>query len=420
MSKFYDTNCLIDYIEDIIKENEHFYISSITLNELEHIKSSAKADDSLKRKARKAVRLLTENMGLYTVITYSSEIAKYDDAPPSQYGEDNNDAKILRTVVYASDMYEYVTFVTSDLLCYLLAKNIEGIGVEFPQFSNKSDYTGYKILKPTEEELSALVEEVERNGCIENKYNLLINQYVIIEYNEEYPYVFKCTGDKCIGVDRITFKSTMFDKVTPKKDDVFQRIAMDSLQNNQFTVLRGPAGSGKSYLALGYLFSLLEKGKIDKIIIFCNTCATRDSCKLGFYPGTKDDKLLDSQMGHFLTGKLGDISAVERLISEGKLELVPTADCRGMDTSGKNAGIYFTEAQNTTVDMMKLILQRIGEDSVCIFEGDDKAQTDMSIYEGDNNGLSRISEVFRGESYYGEVTLQNCYRSAIAKRAELM
>jgi len=285
MSKFYDTNCLIDYIEDIIKENEHFYISSITLNELEHIKSSAKADDTLKRKARKAVRLLTENMGLYTVITYSSEIAKYDDAPPSQYGEDNNDAKILRTVVYTSDVYEYVTFVTSDLLCYLLAKNIEGIGVEFPQFSNKSEYTGYKILKPTEEELSALVEEIERNGCIENKYNLLVNQYVIIEYNEEYPYVFKCTGDKCIGVDRITFKSTMFDKVTPKKDDVFQRIAMDSLQNNQFTVLRGPAGSGKSYLALGYLFSLLEKGKIDKIIIFCNTCATRDSCKLGLIMG---------------------------------------------------------------------------------------------------------------------------------------
>lgn len=125
-------------------------------------------------------------------------------------------------------------------------------------------------------------------------------------------------------------------------------------------------------------------------------------------------------MGHFLTGKLGDISAVERLIAEGKLELVPTADCRGMDTSGKNAGIYFTEAQNTTVDMMKLILQRIGEDSVCIFEGDDKTQTDMAIYEGDNNGLSRISEVFRGEPYYGEVTLQNCYRSAIAKRAELM
>ena len=84
------------------------------------------------------------------------------------------------------------------------------------------------------------------------------------------------------------------------------------------------------------------------------------------------------------------------------------------------AGIYMTEAQNTTIDMMKLMLQRIGEDSVCIMEGDDCAQVDMSAYSGANNGIRRLSEVFRGDNNYGEITLQKCYRSHIAELAEKM
>ena len=107
------------------------------------------------------------------------------------------------------------------------------------------------------------------------------------------------------------------------------------------------------------------------------------------------------------------------MIDDGTLLLVPTADCRGMDTTGMRAGVYFTEAQNSTVDMMKLMIQRVGEDSIVIFEGDDRTQVDMSSY-AENNGLKRLSEVFRGEDYYGEVTLMECYRSRMAARAELM
>jgi len=118
----------------------------------------------------------------------------------------------------------------------------------------------------------------------------------------------------------------------------------DSLMNNKITMIKGPAGTGKSHLALGYLFFLLEKNKIDKIIIFCNTVATKNSAKLGFYPGSKDEKLLDSQIGNFLASKLGDKIAVEQLINTEKIILLPMSDIRGYDTSGMNAGIYITEA----------------------------------------------------------------------------
>lgn len=96
------------------------------------------------------------------------------------------------------------------------------------------------------------------------------------------------------------------------------------------------------------------------------------------------------------------------------------SDIRGYDTTGMNAGIYISEAQNMDVELMRLALQRIGEDSICIIDGDFSHQVDSSLYSGNNNGMKRASEVFRNNSIYGEVELQNIYRSKIANIAELM
>jgi len=210
----------------------------------------------------------------------------------------------------------------------------------------------------------------------------------------------------------------MFGKVKPKDD--YQILAMDSFETNRITMVKGPAGTGKSYLSLGYLFNQLEHGKIDKIIIFCNTVATNGSAKLGYYPGSRDEKLLDSQIGNFLASKLGDKEAVIQYMEKGSLLLLPMSDIRGFDTSGMKAGIYITEAQNMDIELMRLALQRIGEDSICILDGDSDAQVDLNIYAGSNNGMKRVSKVFRGESIYGEVTLPNIYRSRIANIAQKM
>ena len=140
-------------------------------------------------------------------------------------------------------------------------------------------------------------------------------------------------------------------------------MAVDTLVNNQISLIHGRAGTGKTLLSLGYLFSLLENGKIDKIIIFCNTIATRNSAKLGFYPGSRDEKLLDSQIGNLLISKLGSRVEVERLIEEETLILLPFSDIRGYDTSGMKAGVYISEAQNLDVTLMKLGLERIAKNA---------------------------------------------------------
>ena len=138
------------------------------------------------------------------------------------------------------------------------------------------------------------------------------------------------------------------------------------------------------------------------------------------YPGTRDEKLLDSQIGNLLSSKLGGRIAVERMIEEEKLLLLPMSDIRGYDTTGMRAGIYISEAQNLDIELMKLALQRIGNDGICIIDGDEKTQVDDIHFAGSNNGMKRVSKVFRGEDIYGEVELRIIHRSKIAQIAEKM
>lgn len=121
-----------------------------------------------------------------------------------------------------------------------------------------------------------------------------------------------------------------------------------------------------------------------------------------------------------LVSKIGSRIEVQRLIDEEKIVLVPLSDIRGYDTSGMNAGIYITEAQNMDIELMRLALQRIGKDSVCIIDGDSDAQVDLEAYEGNRNGMRRMSQVFRNNDIYGEVKLQRIHRSKIAEIAQLM
>ena len=151
-------------------------------------------------------------------------------------------------------------------------------------------------------------------------------------------------GDTYRPISYGNLNSTYFGNVKPFKNDPYQVLAVDSFLNNKITMIKGPAGSGKTFLSLAFLLNALERNKIDKIIVFCNTVATKNSAKLGFYPGTRDEKLLDSQIGNLLSSKLGDKMMVEKLIDENKLVLLPLSDIRGYDTTGMRAGIYISEA----------------------------------------------------------------------------
>lgn len=409
MTKFYDTCALLDLQEHAFT-GPTFYISSITIAELEQIKTSGTRDEEIKWKARQVLRFLHKYKNNYEIILYDKDI---DNELNDFQLVPNNDNKIVVSA-YCCDKTEEILFITSDLCCKAVADSIE-LNSELILEDIEDGYKGYKEIKLSDEELANFYSITMQNS--ENHYNLLINEYLLIKDEKDHIIdKYKWNGRKYEAVNFYKAESKMFGKVTPK--DEYQLLALDSLYNNQITMLRGSAGTGKSYLAFGYMFSLLEQGKIDKIIVFCNTVATKGSAKLGFYPGSRIEKLLDSQIGNLLESKLGSRIEVERLVDDGKIVLLPMSDIRGYDTTGMNAAVYITEAQNLDIELMRLALQRIGDDSICILDGDDHTQVDMSMYAGSNNGMKRVSKVFRNSEFYGETTLQKIRRSKIAELAQ--
>lgn len=308
-----------------------------------------------------------------------------------------------------------VLFTTHDISCRNIAFNILGLQVEWFEVAEDT-YTGFLKVCMTQEEM-AHVYENQYDNC----YNLLINEYLIIE-DENHAIVdsLRWDGNKFQTTKIGNIKSDMFGSVKPYKGDVYQQCLLNSFINNKITMVRGRAGTGKTWCALGYLLYLLEKRKIDKIIFFTNTQPTINTARLGFYPGSRDEKLLESSIGNILSSKFGDSFMVEKYIAEGKILLIPMCDIRGYDTTNMNAGVLITEAQNLNVELMKLALQRIGEDSICIIDGDCDTQVDSDQYSGSKNGMRRLSQVFRGHDFYGEIELQNIYRSKIAALADKM
>ena len=412
--KCYDTCSLLEQAGHLFDSDEFtLVISSITLEELESIKTSDNKDPDVKYAARKVLTDMDEHYGAFEIVLYNDS---FGDMMMRDGISLSNDAKIIACARHfaAKHPQDEVIFVTNDLICRHIASMYF---ITEKVIEEDYDYDGYKEVYLDEDGLIEFYSNQDKN-----LYDLFINQYLLVYDANSGDCIERLvwTGDGYRRLAYNTFASKWFGDVKPMKGDLYQSLVADSFSNNKITLVKGPAGSGKTYLSLGFLMHKLERNKIDRIIVFCNTVATKNSAKLGFYPGTRDEKLLDSQIGNLLISKFGGRVAVEQMILEEKLVLLPLSDIRGYDTSGMKAGIYISEAQNMDVELMKLTLQRIGEDSICIIDGDCKTQVDDIHFAGSNNGMRRASQVYRGEDVYGEVTLRNIHRSRVAMIAEKM
>lgn len=395
-----DTNLLLDGFEI---NNEHKYILLSHVNR-ELDKHKLHGDAELKFKSRRAVRLIEENSESFDFDIRDYTVTFNDDA-------DNNytDNKIVQACL--DNGY---SIATKDLL---LKQKAKMYGIEYVDItgSYKEDgYRGYKEVLLTDDERAYLYEHLN-----ENVYNLLVNEYLIVKSeNGDEIDCLKWNGRYHYETSKNTNLSTIqLGKF--KALDLHQRAAIDSLNMNDVTLLRGRAGSGKSLIALTYAIHQLEKGKISRLVCLVNPVPVMNAQAIGFYKGDKNDKLLQSGIGNILISKIGDRSVVEAMIATGKLVLIPVVDIRGYDSQDDSL-LWVTEAQNLSKDLMKLILQRVAKGSKCIIDGDDKAQVDNMAFAGSNNGIRRMSEIFRGEKLYGEVEFSKIYRSEIAEIADRM
>jgi len=152
-----------------------------------------------------------------------------------------------------------------------------------------------------------------------------------------------------------------------------QAAYVDALRSKEMVYGVGPAGTGKTYLAVAVGVEMYEKGMIERLI-FCRP-AVEAGEKLGFLPGDMREKI-DPYLRPIydaLNDFLGS-DRVEKMLERGEIEIAPLAFMRGRTLS--HAYVVLDEAQNTTSTQMKMFLSRMGENSRMIITGD-PSQTDL-------------------------------------------
>jgi phosphate starvation-inducible PhoH-like protein len=152
----------------------------------------------------------------------------------------------------------------------------------------------------------------------------------------------------------------------------------------------GPAGTGKTYLAVAYAATLLERGDINRIIL--SRPAVEAGERLGFLPGDMKEKV-DPYLRP-LYDALYDMmqpEIVERCLESQTIEVAPLAFMRGRTLS--NAVVILDEAQNTTTQQMKMFLTRLGENSKMIVTGD---PSQIDLPNGVRSGLVEALDLLNG------------------------
>jgi phosphate starvation-inducible PhoH-like protein len=176
--------------------------------------------------------------------------------------------------------------------------------------------------------------------------------------------------------------------VEPRTDA--QKGYVHSLMENELAFGIGPAGTGKTYLAVAVAVSKFISGDVDRIIL--SRPAVEAGEKLGYLPGDMKDKVdpymqpLYDALNDFLPGK-----QLAKLIEEKRIEIAPLAFMRGRTLA--NAFVVLDEAQNATSMQMKMFLTRLGEGSRMVITGD-RSQVDLP--RGVVSGLSDAERLLKG------------------------
>ncbi len=222
-------------------------------------------------------------------------------------------------------------------------------------------------------------------------YILLKNKYPV--YSTDIGYAIKILSKdskadlKSIFLDTVYITSKK-KAITPKSKS--QKQYIDAIRNYDIVFGIGPAGTGKTYLAMAMAVSALKKESASKIILARPAVEAGES--LGFLPGDLADKI-DPYLRP-LYDALYDMIGFEKasnLIQQGVIEVAPLAFMRGRTLS--NAFIILDEAQNTTSEQMKMFLTRIGMNSQAIITGD-ITQTDLPSIK--DSGLIEAKNILTG------------------------
>ena len=168
-----------------------------------------------------------------------------------------------------------------------------------------------------------------------------------------------------------------------------QKRYVDAIDDHTITFGIGPAGTGKTYLAMAMAVAALQAKKVNKIVLTRPAVEAGES--LGFLPGTLSEKI-DPYLRPLFDAlhDMIDIDSIPRLMQSGIIEVAPLAYMRGRTLN--DAFIILDEAQNTTPEQMKMFLTRLGFGSKMVVTGD---VTQIDLPNGQNSGLKIVRDILK-------------------------
>jgi len=208
-----------------------------------------------------------------------------------------------------------------------------------------------------------------------------------------------------------------FEEINLRKRPVRARTAAQdayirALRRHALVFGTGPAGTGKTWLAVAHAVQLFERKEVDRIIL--TRPAVEAGERLGFLPGDMREKV-DPYLRPIYDAlyDLMDARIVERAMQTGEFEIAPLAFMRGRTLS--NAVVILDEAQNTTSMQMKMFLTRLGENSRMIVTGD---PSQIDLPHGQTSGLNEATRLLDGVEGIGHVvfTAEDVIRHELVAR----
>ncbi|MGW1838736.1 PhoH family protein [Streptomyces sp. BBFR2] len=191
-----------------------------------------------------------------------------------------------------------------------------------------------------------------------------------------------------------------------------QKRYVDAIDQHTIVFGIGPAGTGKTYLAMAKAVQALQAKQVNRIIL--TRPAVEAGERLGFLPGTLYEKI-DPYLRPLYDAlhDMLDPDSIPRLMAAGTIEVAPLAYMRGRTLN--DAFIILDEAQNTSPEQMKMFLTRLGFDSKIVITGD---VTQVDLPGGTKSGLRQVQEILQGvdDVHFSRLTSQDVVRHKLVGR----
>ena len=391
--KFYDTCGILAEIDNNDLFAERFYISSVTLHELENIKTSKTKTEEVRYKARRLSHLLDEHYNDYDVVVYNFEISDYI---VGTLGLDATipDNQIVGTARYITEK-EDIIFVTNDICLKNIAQSV-GLDVESVE-GKENIYKGYKIINGTSEQINIAMENM-------NLSDWSVNEYLIIQNKDDgSEKEMRFDGEKFVS---LKLPSSKFIKAK----NSLQRCALDILNNQDITIaaILGGYGSGKSYLSMQMaLYNVQEKGYQSKILGIRSPQG--EGVEVGYLPGDLEAKT-DNFFLPLVQQLNGGEFELESLKQRGVLESNIPYYLKG--TTYNDTIMLVDEGEDLDEKQILLVGTRVGSNSKIYFAGDYKQSV---INTTTNNALVKMCNEFKGNKQFATIYLGEDVRSSTSK-----